>query len=121
MAYSIEKASPFIARTNDYARCRQAERKKFRFRMSAMDLVDASWRASTDCVLGRGDGASRRDHDVHVRLPIDAVAGCDPARLGLIALPAVGVAPVVGREACSLGGSASCACDGACWASAGAG
>ncbi|WP_244066392.1 hypothetical protein [Bradyrhizobium sp. Ce-3] len=28
MAYSIEKASPFIARTNDYARCRQGARKK---------------------------------------------------------------------------------------------
>ncbi|NEV01824.1 hypothetical protein [Bradyrhizobium uaiense] len=47
MAYSIEKASPFIARTNDYARCRQAERKKFRFLMAAMDF-DRSLVASLD-------------------------------------------------------------------------
>ncbi|NLS74741.1 MULTISPECIES: hypothetical protein [Bradyrhizobium] len=60
MAYSIEKASPFIARTNDYARCRQGARKKFRFRMPTVDF-DRDFMASFDGQdVCRGDGASGR-------------------------------------------------------------
>ncbi|WP_214294149.1 hypothetical protein, partial [Escherichia coli] len=61
MAYSIEKASPFIARTNDYARCRQAERKKSRFLTPVMNLAEARCKAMAVARLGH-----HRDEDAAI-------------------------------------------------------
>ncbi|WP_338829062.1 hypothetical protein [Bradyrhizobium sp. 27S5] len=56
-----------------------------------MDFAEAAWRAATDQSRGTAMARQVTTATMMLRLPGDAVAGRDPARLGFVALTAAGM------------------------------
>src|ERR1700739_1689541 len=106
----MDRASPFIPGTNDYARCRHRNERNFTSRFRMLERFRAKWipvRAKR--TSKQQSGAPLRFHrngnapevaamdrqtvtatDATRRLPVDAVAGGDAAGLGLVALVITG-------------------------------